>query len=179
MRKPQIPKREPIVKHEDPPPPRFILTPPLALVPVPQSDANREWYLQQHQNGIAQGSGMVQNEAANAALMKLARKGPNYERNLPKICSFFEKGECNRGSRCPFRHEKAREGEGKGNMDQDIRDRWFGKGEGGGAARGIERHEQNKQKISAPADHTIKTLYVGDLGEWGNEKVSENEGLAC
>ncbi|GMI24507.1 hypothetical protein TeGR_g14645, partial [Tetraparma gracilis] len=95
-----------------------------SIVPVPQSDANREWYMNQHANAVSQGQSMVQNEAANAALMKLARKGPAYERNLPKICSFFAKGECNRGARCPFRHEKAREGEGKGNIEQSIRDRW-------------------------------------------------------
>ena len=29
----------------------------------------------------------------------------NYDRNKPQICTFFEKGECNRGELCPFRHE--------------------------------------------------------------------------
>ena len=107
-----------------------------SLVAIPQSDANREWHASQHSSAVSSGSSMVRNEAANAALCKLARKGPNYERNLPKLCSFFQRGECNRGSRCPFRHEKGREGEGKGNMDQDIRDRFYGKGGGGGGGGG-------------------------------------------
>ena len=114
---------------------------------------------------------MVQNDAANAALMKLARKGPAYGRNLPKICSFFERGECNRGARCPFRHEKAREGEGKGSIDQSIRDRWYGNNDDSEPLKkGLAKFEQNKEKMAAPVDPTVKTLYVSDLGEWASER---------
>jgi pre-mRNA-splicing factor RBM22/SLT11 len=38
-------------------------------------------------------------------LRKLARQDPYYHRNRPKICSFFVKGECNRGDTCSYRHE--------------------------------------------------------------------------
>ena len=36
-------------------------------------------------------------------LKQLARTDPYYKRNRPHICSFFVKGECNRGTQCPFR----------------------------------------------------------------------------
>ena len=39
-------------------------------------------------------------------LAKLARKAPYYKRNMAHICSFFVKGNCNRGDSCPFRHEQ-------------------------------------------------------------------------
>ena len=46
-----------------------------------------------------------------------------YKRNAPHICSFFVKGECNRGNECPFRHEMPEGGE---LADQNIKDRFNG-----------------------------------------------------
>ena len=40
---------------------------------------------------------------ASAMLLKLARTAPYYKRNRPHICSFWVKGECNRGEECPYR----------------------------------------------------------------------------
>ena len=36
-------------------------------------------------------------------LKQLARTEPYYKRNRPHLCSFYAKGECNRGSDCPYR----------------------------------------------------------------------------
>lgn len=36
-------------------------------------------------------------------LKELARTNPYYKRNRPHICSFFVKGECKRGTDCPYR----------------------------------------------------------------------------
>ena len=36
-------------------------------------------------------------------LKQLARTDPYYKRNRPHICSFYAKGECNRGDACPYR----------------------------------------------------------------------------
>jgi hypothetical protein len=41
--------------------------------------------------------------AGKEMLKQLARTNPYYKRNRPHICSFFVKGECNRGDECPFR----------------------------------------------------------------------------
>ena len=40
----------------------------------------------------------------NASLVKLARKKPFYQRNLPHLCSFYARGCCTRGARCPYRY---------------------------------------------------------------------------
>jgi pre-mRNA-splicing factor RBM22/SLT11 len=41
--------------------------------------------------------------AGKEMLKQLARTDPYYKRNRPQICSFFAKGECSRGSECPYR----------------------------------------------------------------------------
>jgi pre-mRNA-splicing factor RBM22/SLT11 len=41
--------------------------------------------------------------AGREMLKQLARTEPYYKRNRPHICSFYAKGECNRGSDCPYR----------------------------------------------------------------------------
>lgn len=41
--------------------------------------------------------------AGKEMLKQLARTDPYYKRNRPHVCSFFAKGECNRGTECPYR----------------------------------------------------------------------------
>ena len=41
--------------------------------------------------------------AGREMLKQLARTEPYYKRNRPHICSFYAKGECNRGDDCPYR----------------------------------------------------------------------------
>ena len=40
----------------------------------------------------------------NATLLRLARKKPFYQRNLPQLCSFYARGCCTRGKSCPYRY---------------------------------------------------------------------------
>jgi pre-mRNA-splicing factor RBM22/SLT11 len=82
-----------------------------AAVNVPQSQANRAWFSAQQERILAQGENMVgdANALAHAQLVSIARMEPRYERNLAKLCSFFARGECNRGVDCPFRHEMPRD----------------------------------------------------------------------
>mmetsp|Transcript_8514 Transcript_8514/g.24513 ORF Transcript_8514/g.24513 Transcript_8514/m.24513 type:complete len:440 (-) Transcript_8514:146-1465(-) len=78
---------------------------------VPQSNANRAWHKAQQEQAIAQGKDLVgeANALAVAKLKEMANMKPRYERNLPNLCSFFARGECNRGASCPFRHEMPRD----------------------------------------------------------------------
>lgn len=41
--------------------------------------------------------------AGKDMLKQLARTDPYYKRNKPHVCSFYAKGECNRGDACPYR----------------------------------------------------------------------------
>jgi pre-mRNA-splicing factor RBM22/SLT11 len=93
---------------------------------VPQSNANRAWYYAQQQRAIEQGNAATSlNVLAHAQLQDMARMEPRYERNLPKLCSFFAKGECDRGSMCPFRHEMPRD-RNDPLSKQNTKDRFYG-----------------------------------------------------
>ena len=103
---------------------------------APTSAINREFYAQNVEaaleNGVqdntAGASGGAVNfgkadPAAREMLKKLARQHPSYNRNRPHLCSFFAKGECNRGDTCPYRHELPKD---NGLQNQNIKDRCEG-----------------------------------------------------
>ena len=100
-----------------------------AVLAVPQSDANRSWYnAMQSRMNEADGQCMAVttgNDKARATLKGMARMEPRYERNLPKLCSFFAKGECIRGSSCPFRHEMPKD-RNDPLSKQNTKDRFYG-----------------------------------------------------
>eukprot|EP01083_Nonionella_stella_P126777 383955_1 len=97
-----------------------------AMLAVPQSDANRSWFNAQQQRMIENGEGEGGlTAAAHAKLQSVARMEPRYERNLPKLCSFFAKGECNRGANCPFRHEMPKD-RNDPLSQQNTKDRFYG-----------------------------------------------------
>ena len=60
---------------------------------------------------------------ANDTILKLQRTTPYYKRNRAHVCSFFVRGECTRGSECPYRHEMPEVGE---LSHQNIKDRYYG-----------------------------------------------------
>lgn len=96
---------------------------------VPESDANREWFAQQHNRMLEQeGAVSAYGKAASqsSALVQLARKEPYYKRNRAHLCSFFARGECNRGEACPYLHEMPRSKDDP-LAKQNIKDRYFGK----------------------------------------------------
>ena len=94
---------------------------------VPLSHANRSWFAQQQARSIEQGetNGTTPNALAHAKLKSMARMEPRYERNLAKLCSFFARGECNRGKDCPFRHELPKD-RNDPLAKQNTRDRFHG-----------------------------------------------------
>ena len=70
---------------------------------VPQSDTMRQYQAGQAEALIADGTIQAFGKAKKSeTLMKLARNQPFYKRNLPRKCSFFARGECKRGTKCPF-----------------------------------------------------------------------------
>ncbi|TYZ62323.1 hypothetical protein PybrP1_009346 [[Pythium] brassicae (nom. inval.)] len=94
---------------------------------VPESDANREWFAQQHNRMLEQeGSVSAYGKAQSSALVQLARKEPYYKRNRAHLCSFFARGECNRGETCPYLHEMPRSKDDP-LAKQNIKDRYYGK----------------------------------------------------
>lgn len=135
---------------------------------IPQSEVNKEYYLQNVEKGALQGTEMPTGAGGGKAtpasdvLSKLARTAPYYKRNLPHICSFWVKGECKRGEECPYRHEKPSEPDDP-LSEQNIRDRYYGVNDP--VAEKLMKRAASLPVLEPPSDKTITTLYVGNVGE--------------
>lgn len=72
---------------------------------APAVSAKNKEHVRQMEQQLAE-SGMDSGSHGDApyheALLRMARRKPYYERNRPKLCTFFARGECNRGDECPF-----------------------------------------------------------------------------
>ena len=93
----------------------------------PQSDVGLGYLIEQMENKDGTlGEGPEYGKAIEPSklLSRLARKTPFYSRNLPHVCSFYAKGECNRGATCPYRHVMPKQDPQLAN--QNIKDRYFG-----------------------------------------------------
>lgn len=149
---------------------------------VPMSDANQEWAIQVHaQKARVEAENLEMIEAAgkggggltlaassssssstygkaasNKSLIKMARMEPYYQRNLPHLCSFFARGECNRGDECPYLHEMP-----KSKKDplakQNIKDRFRGRNDP--VAKKILSRHYHEKTAPTPTVPTIETTY--------------------
>ncbi|XP_037947283.1 pre-mRNA-splicing factor RBM22-like [Teleopsis dalmanni] len=135
---------------------------------LPQSDVNKEYYIQNIDRELADGDGteaagtVGRSLAANEMLSKLARTAPYYKRNRPHICSFWVKGECKRGEECPYRHDKPNEPDDP-LCEQNIKDRYYGRNDP--VAEKIMKRAASLPTLEPPEDRNITTLYVGNLPE--------------
>ncbi|CAD7091927.1 unnamed protein product [Hermetia illucens] len=135
---------------------------------MPQSDVNKEYYIQNIDNELSktdgtQAAGAVgKSVAASEMLSKLARTAPYYKRNRPHICSFWVKGECKRGEECPYRHDKPNEPDDP-LCEQNIKDRYYGRNDP--VAEKIMKRAASLPTLEPPEDKNITTLYVGNLSE--------------
>jgi len=140
----------------------------LLTTAVPQSDANRSWFNAQQARMIENGE-LDHNvsTAAHAKLSSVARMEPRYERNLPKLCSFYAKGECNRGANCPFRHEMPRDRNDPFSK-QNTKDRFYGTNDPVAKKMIWRRHQIEEAQKKAEAikeeqdgdERAIATCYV-------------------
>lgn len=143
---------------------------------VPQSDANRSWYVAKQERDLAQGQATCQiddpgSRLAHAKLKEMACMEPRYERNLPKLCSFFAVGECNRGANCPFRHEMPRD-RNDPLAKQTSRDRFYGQSDPVAnkiLGRKRKKEEMEKKRMEQGGDEGYNkaraTLYLRFQGD--------------
>ncbi|KAF7305026.1 Pre-mRNA splicing factor [Mycena kentingensis (nom. inval.)] len=131
---------------------------------APTSDINREYYAQNMeanlQNGVSSlaGTGPTRSQSAGKEMLKqLARTDPYYNRNRPKICSFYVKGECSRGEECPFRHEMPTTDQ-KQSIQKNIQDRFHGRNDA--VAYKILSTHSESQGLKLPDDQTITSLFL-------------------
>ena len=75
-------------------------------VTLASEDVNRGVQLEAFERSLADGTASLPygKAAASALLQRMARRTPYYQRNKAHLCSFFARGECNRGSSCPYRY---------------------------------------------------------------------------
>ncbi|KAI0273352.1 pre-mRNA-splicing factor SLT11 [Gloeopeniophorella convolvens] len=129
---------------------------------APTSDINREYYAQNQEAQLAGSENKLgAGRAASAGremLKQLARTEPYYKRNQPHLCSFFAKGECTRGSECPYRHELPVQNE---LSKQNIQDRFFGRNDP--VARKIMAGHADKQGLKPPEDESVMSLFLSSL----------------
>mmetsp|Transcript_30590 Transcript_30590/g.49512 ORF Transcript_30590/g.49512 Transcript_30590/m.49512 type:complete len:290 (+) Transcript_30590:254-1123(+) len=130
------------------------------VLTIPQSDANREYFANEADGKVAAGDLPYGKYAPSDTLLKLARTTPYYKRNRSHVCSFFVKGECTRGSECPYRHEMPETGE---LSVQNIKDRYYGVNDP--VANKLLRKADDMPGLKPPDDQTITTLYVGGIND--------------
>lgn len=106
--------------------------------------------------------------AGKDMLKQLARTDPYYKRNRPHLCSFYAKGDCNRGSECPYRcvispsfsHERTTDIVTSHEMPvqnelskQNIQDRYHGRSDP--VAQKIMNGFATSQGLAPPEDKSI------------------------
>ncbi|KAG8959246.1 Pre-mRNA-splicing factor slt11 [Tulasnella sp. 408] len=136
---------------------------------APTSDINREYYAQNMERDMEGSGGLPDTRRANSAgkemLKSLARTDPYYKRNRPHICSFFVKGECKRGTECPYRHELPEKNE---LSNQNIKDRYYGRNDP--VAKKILRQNASTLGLQPPEDQSITSLFLTSLPEAATEQ---------
>jgi pre-mRNA-splicing factor RBM22/SLT11 len=127
-------------------------------ISLPNSRVGRDYALaeaQKDKDGNDLPYGKVE---AHPMLKRLARMTPYYKRNEARICTFYVKGQCNRGQDCPFRHELPEGGE---LANQKLRDRFHG--ENDPVAAKLLRRANEDMTLKPPEDKSITTMYIGGL----------------
>ncbi len=150
-----------------------------AITAVPQSMANRSWHTAQQERALAQGQTMLgeANALAVAKLEEMANMEPRYERNMAKLCSFFARGECNRGANCPFRHEMPRD-RNDPMCKQNTKNRFFGTSDPVAnriLGRQRRKEEEVNQEDADGYDKARSTLYLRFQGDAPYPNLTEED----
>ncbi|KAG8933277.1 Pre-mRNA-splicing factor slt11 [Tulasnella sp. 418] len=136
---------------------------------APTSEVNREYYAQNMESQLEGSTSLLDSGRASSAgkemLKQLARTDPYYKRNRPHLCSFFAKGECNRGAECPYRHELPQKNE---LSHQNIKDRYYGRNDP--VARKIMSTHAAEKGLQPPEDTSITSLFLSSLPEKTTEQ---------
>eukprot|EP00210_Caulerpa_lentillifera_P005328 g5091.t1 len=124
---------------------------------VPNSDVNKEYALELQKTTGELGQQYKQ-MPTNDTLKKVQRITPFYKRNQAPVCTFFIRGECNRGAECPYRHEMP---SATDLSEQNIKDRYYGVNDP--VAEKILQRMQDLPNLTPPEDPSVTTLYIGGV----------------
>ncbi|XP_026192580.1 pre-mRNA-splicing factor RBM22 [Cyclospora cayetanensis] len=131
-------------------------------VSLPEHPVNRE-YLNSRMGGQTEDLPYGKSEEIDQRLRRIARTTPYYRRNLPRVCSFWRKGECTRGDECPYLHQELYTDPAL--ATQNMRDRYVGQDDP--VAEKIFRlaSTRSQEETAPPADESITTIFVGGVLE--------------
>nr|VWP00799.1 BcRAC, Rac-like GTPase [Ganoderma boninense] len=136
---------------------------------APTSEINREYYAQNMETKLEGSKSLLDVDKSAGAgkemLKQLARTDPYYKRNRPHLCSFFAKGECNRGDACPYRHEMPVDNE---LSKQNIVDRYHGRNDP--VAKKIMSAHAATMGLQPPEDLNITSLFLTSLPATSTEE---------
>jgi hypothetical protein len=146
---------------------------------MPKDDANKNYWANLMNANIDKLALPYKDPTLKETLAKVAEQHFNEEnlggakvkqRNQAHVCSFFVRGQCNRGKTCPYRHSDISDQDldqmkkGYGAIDDKIRDRYHGINDP--VANKILSKIKEKSKLpEAPTDMSITTLFVGGVTE--------------
>ncbi|CDW90257.1 pre-mrna-splicing factor rbm22 [Stylonychia lemnae] len=138
------------------------------LVAMPKDQTNRDFWANTMNQNIEKLELPYKNPEVQEALSHVAKNHlPSYKRNQAHVCTFYVRGECNRGVACPYRHtnitDEDLEGmkKGNGSIDQKIRDRFHGVNDP--IAKKILDKVKEANLPKPPDDLNITTLFIGGV----------------
>ncbi|CAO3644791.1 unnamed protein product [Cunninghamella blakesleeana] len=139
---------------------------------APTTDINRQYHAQNIADKLDDEiadpySNSHTSASSREILKKLARSEPYYKRNRSHICSFFVRGECNRGASCPYRHEIPEEN--KELAKQNIKDRFHGVNDPV-AKKILNRTRDMRPSLAPPEDKSVTTLFITGI----EPQITEN-----
>lgn len=169
------------------------------VLPTTTSQQQQHYMLQQYENKInnAIESGqidanttLVPSLQSNIILDKIKSTQPNYKRNQQTLCTYYIRGECNRGESCQYRHEMPKQQQLQQNNDnnnddfsnnnnislhkQNIRDRYNGVNDPV-AMKILQKHNiNNNDNHTDNSNNNNTTLYIGNVDMSVNETILRN-----
>lgn len=152
---------------------------------MPKEQANKDYWANNVNRNIDKLVLPFNDPSLKATLAEVAaehHKGGNNapsNKNRAHVCTFFVRGECNRGLACPYRHTDISEKDleslqkGYGSIEDKIRERYHGVNDP--IASKILSKVTEKPKVpEPPADESITTLFVGGVtSEMTSEELTD------
>lgn len=156
------------------------------MVVMPADPANRDFWANKMNAHIDKLELPYNNSEVKSALGEIAKKhngdmgrglggSKAAKRNAAHVCSFYVKGNCNRGVTCPYRHTNITEQDleslkkGNGSIDEKIRERFNGINDPI-AKKIMNKIEEKSKPPTAPEDVSITTIFMGNIT---SEEVTE------
>lgn len=154
---------------------------------MPADSANRDFWANKMNAHIDKLDLPYNNPDVKDALSTIARKhngdigqrglggSKAAKRNAAHVCSFFVKGNCNRGVTCPYRHTNITDQDleslkkGNGSIDEKIRERFNGINDPI-AKKIMDKIEEKSKPPVPPEDKTVSTLFLGNVS---SEEITE------